>query len=161
MNAENKFTDLERNYASVQDTASHSELKSIDGDFPTFEIDQNKPIDVGPSTFKALILQEPVKYFDYQQQIQQNIVKLPNFSLWMQIHALNAWKSVKFAAKMTIQRKIQFLAASSLSIFHVTHGRTSKGPNPGFGHTLVKHHLVAQWSKRPICNFWRWNAQNG
>ncbi len=44
--------------------ASHSELKSIDDDFPIFEMDQNKPIDVRPSTSRALILQEPVIYFD-------------------------------------------------------------------------------------------------
>ncbi len=64
MNADHKFTALDWNYASVEDTASHSEFKSIGGDFSTFEIDQNKPIDVGPSTFRALILQEPVIYFD-------------------------------------------------------------------------------------------------
>ncbi len=60
MNADHKFAVLHWNYVSVQDTADHSELKSINGDFPTFEIDQNKPIDVGPSTSRALILQEPV-----------------------------------------------------------------------------------------------------
>ncbi len=32
-----------------------------------------------------------------------------------------AWKSVKFAAKMTIQPKVQSLAVGSLSIFHVTY----------------------------------------
>ncbi len=64
MNADHKFAALDWNYASVQDTAGHRELKSIDGDFPTFEIDQHKPIDVGPSTSRALILQEPVIYFN-------------------------------------------------------------------------------------------------
>ncbi len=64
MNADPKFVALDWNYASVQDTAGHRELKSIDGDFLTFEIDQNKPIDVGPSTSRALILQESVIYFD-------------------------------------------------------------------------------------------------
>ncbi len=64
MNAEHKFSALDWNYASVQNTAGYSELKSIDGDFPTFEIDQNKLIDVGPSISRALILQEPVIYFD-------------------------------------------------------------------------------------------------
>ncbi len=34
MNADHKFAALHWNYASVQDTAGHSELKSIDGDFP-------------------------------------------------------------------------------------------------------------------------------
>ncbi len=63
MNADRKFAALDWNYASVQDTAGHSELKSIDSDFPTFESDQNKPIDVGPSTSRALILQEPVIYY--------------------------------------------------------------------------------------------------
>ncbi len=38
--------------------------KSTDGDFPTFEIDQNEPIHVGPSTSRALTLQELVIYFD-------------------------------------------------------------------------------------------------
>ncbi len=60
MNADGKFAALDWNYASVQDTAGHSELESIDGDFPTFEIDQNKPTDLGPPTTKALILQAPV-----------------------------------------------------------------------------------------------------
>ncbi len=56
MNADHKFAALDWNYASVQDTAGHSELKSIDGDFPTFEIDQNELIDVGSSTSRALTL---------------------------------------------------------------------------------------------------------
>ncbi len=64
MNANHEFAVLDWNYASVQDTAGNSELKSIDSDFPTFEIDQSEPIDVGPSTSRALILQEPVIYFD-------------------------------------------------------------------------------------------------
>ncbi len=38
MNADHEFAVLDRNYASVQDTAGHIELKSLDGDFPTFEI---------------------------------------------------------------------------------------------------------------------------
>ncbi len=38
MNADHEFAALDWNYASVQDTADHSELKSIDGDFPTLEI---------------------------------------------------------------------------------------------------------------------------
>ncbi len=46
MNSDHKFAALDWNYASVQNTAGQSELKSIDSDFPTFEIDQNKPIDV-------------------------------------------------------------------------------------------------------------------
>ncbi len=62
MNADHKFAALDWNYASVQDTSGNRELKSIDGDFPTFEIDQNKAINVGPSTSRALILQEPVIY---------------------------------------------------------------------------------------------------
>ncbi len=44
MNADYKFASLDWNYASVQKTTGHSELKSIDDDFSTFEIDQNKPI---------------------------------------------------------------------------------------------------------------------
>ncbi len=64
MNADHKFAVLDWNYASVQDTAGHSELKSIDGDFSTFEIDLNEPIDVGPSTSRALTSQELVIYFD-------------------------------------------------------------------------------------------------
>ncbi len=64
MNADNKFAALDWSYASVQDTAGHSKRKLIVGDFPTFEIEQNKRIDVGPSTSRALILQEPVIYFN-------------------------------------------------------------------------------------------------
>ncbi len=54
MNADHEFAALDWNYASVFDSAGHSELKTIDGNFPTFEIDQNKPIDVGPFTSRAL-----------------------------------------------------------------------------------------------------------
>ncbi len=64
INADDEFAAVDWNYASVQDTAGHSELKLIDGDFPTFEIDQNEPTDVGPSTSRALTLQELVMYFD-------------------------------------------------------------------------------------------------
>ncbi len=39
MNAHHDFTVLDWNYASVQDTAGYSELKLIDDDFPTFEIE--------------------------------------------------------------------------------------------------------------------------
>ncbi len=64
MNADHEFAALDWNYASVQDTAGHCELKSLDGDFPTFEIGQNEPTDVGPSTSRALTLQKLVIYFD-------------------------------------------------------------------------------------------------
>ncbi len=64
MNADHKISAWDWNYASILDTAGQSELKSIDGDFPTFEIDQNKLIHVGSTTPRALILQEPVIYFD-------------------------------------------------------------------------------------------------
>ncbi len=47
-NADHELAALDWNYASVQDTAGHSELKLIDDDFSTFEID------VGPSTSRAL-----------------------------------------------------------------------------------------------------------
>ncbi len=62
VNAPHDFTALDWNYASVQDTAGHSELKLIDDDFPTFEIDQNESMDVGPSTSRALTLQKSVIY---------------------------------------------------------------------------------------------------
>ncbi len=54
MNVDHEFTALDWNYASIQDIAGHSELKSIDG--AAFEIDQNEPIDMGPSTSRALTL---------------------------------------------------------------------------------------------------------
>ncbi len=57
MNADHEFAVLDWNYASEQDTAGHSELKS---DFPTSEIDQNEPIDVGPCTSRELTSQELV-----------------------------------------------------------------------------------------------------
>ncbi len=63
MNADHEFAVLDWNYVSVQDTAGHGELKSIDGDFPTFEIDQNEPTDVGPSTSRALTLQRTSNIF--------------------------------------------------------------------------------------------------
>ncbi len=79
MNADHKFAALDWNYASVQETAGHGELKSIDGDFPTFEIDQNKPIDVGPSASRALILQEPVIYFDQSAEDPAKYGKIAKF----------------------------------------------------------------------------------
>ncbi len=63
----------------MQDTAGRRELKSIDDDFPTFEIDQNKPIDVGPSTSRALILQEPVIYFDQSAEDPAKYSKITKF----------------------------------------------------------------------------------
>ncbi len=67
MNADHEFAALDSNYASVQDTAGHSELNSLDGDFLTFEIYQNEPVDVAPSTSRALTLQELVMYFDQSE----------------------------------------------------------------------------------------------
>ncbi len=81
INAHHDFTALDWNYASVPDTAGHSELKSIDDDFLTFKIDQNESIHVAPSTSRAMTLQEPVIYFDQSAEDRQNIVKLPNSSL--------------------------------------------------------------------------------
>ncbi len=119
MNADHKFAALGWNYASVQDTAGHSELKSTDGDFPTFEINQNKPIDVGPSTSRALILQEPVIYFDQSAEDPAKYSIIAKFFSLDQIHAVSVWKSVKFAAKMTIQPKVEFLAVRFL--FYIPH----------------------------------------
>ncbi len=64
MNTDHEFVALDWNYVSAQDTAGLSELKSIDGDLPTFETDQNELTDVGPSTSRAMTLQELVIYFD-------------------------------------------------------------------------------------------------
>ncbi len=121
MNAHHDFTALDWNYVSVQDTAGHSELKLIDDDFPTFEIDQNESIDVGPSASKALTLQEPVIYFNQSAEDLAKYSKIVKFFSPMQIHTVSAWKRVKFDAKMTNQPKIQFMALKSLSIFHVTY----------------------------------------
>ncbi len=79
MNADHEFAVLDWNYASVQDTASHSELKSIDDDFPTFEIDQNEPIDVGPSIFGALTLQELAIYFNQSAEDPAKYSKIAKF----------------------------------------------------------------------------------
>ncbi len=79
MNTDHKFAALDWNYASVQDTAGHSELKSIDGDFPAFEIDQNNPIDVGLSTSRALSLQEPVIYFEQSAEDPEKYSKIAKF----------------------------------------------------------------------------------
>ncbi len=67
------------NYASVQDTAGHSKLKSIDSDFPTFEIDQNDPVDVELSTFRTLTLQELVIYFDQSAEDSAKYSKIAKF----------------------------------------------------------------------------------
>ncbi len=79
MNADHEFAVLDWNYASVQDTAGHSELKSFDSDFPTFKIDQNKPIHVGPSTSRALTLQELVIYFDQSDKDPAKYSKIAKF----------------------------------------------------------------------------------
>ncbi len=57
----------------------HSELKSNDGDFPTFETDQNEPIDVRPSTSRALTLQELVIYFDLSAEDLVKYSKIAKF----------------------------------------------------------------------------------
>ncbi len=88
MNADHEFVALDWNYASVQDTAGHSKLKSKDGDFPTFEIDQNEPTDMRPSTSRALTLQELVIYFEQSAEDPVKYNKIAKFSLWMQIHAV-------------------------------------------------------------------------
>ncbi len=79
MNADHEFAALEWNYATVQDTAGHSKLKSIDGNFPAFEIDQNEPTDVGPSISRALILQELVIYFDQSAEDPAKYNKIAKF----------------------------------------------------------------------------------
>ncbi len=89
-NADHEFSALDWNYASVQDTAGHSKLKSIDGDFLTFEIDQNEPIDVGPSTSRSLTLQELVIYFDQSAEDPAKYSKIAKFFSPLQIHAVNA-----------------------------------------------------------------------
>ncbi len=50
MNVDHEFAALDWNYTFAHDTEGHNESKSIDDDFPTFKIDQNKSVDVGPST---------------------------------------------------------------------------------------------------------------
>ncbi len=40
-----------------------------------------------------------------QEKIWQNIVKLQNSSLRMQVHAVSAWKSVKFVVKIPMNAK--------------------------------------------------------
>ncbi len=106
INARHDFAALDWNYASVQDTAGHSELKSIDDDFPTFKIDQNESIDVGPSTSRALTLQEPVIYFDQSAEHPAKYSKIPKFFSPLQIHAASVRKKIKFDAKMTNLPKI-------------------------------------------------------
>ncbi len=76
MNADHKFAAVDWNYATVQNTAGHSELKS---NFLTFEIDQNKPIDVRPSTSRALILQESVIYFNQSAEDPSKYSKIAKF----------------------------------------------------------------------------------
>ncbi len=92
MNTDHEFAALDWNYASVQDTVGHSELKSIDGDFLTFEIDQNKPIDMGTSTSRALTLQEIVIYFD---QSTEDPVKYSKIAKFFSPHANPCHKCVK------------------------------------------------------------------
>ncbi len=79
MNTDHEFAVIDWNYASVQDTTGYSELKLIDGDFPTFEIDQDEPIDVGPSTSRALSLQKRVIYFDQSAEDPAKYSKIAKF----------------------------------------------------------------------------------
>ncbi len=67
----------------------HSELKLIDDDFATFEIDQNEPIDVGPSTSRALTLQELVLYFNQSEDLAKYI-KIAKFFSPDANHAVSA-----------------------------------------------------------------------
>ncbi len=90
MNAHHDFTALDWNYAFVQDTAGHSELRSFDDDFPKFKIDQNESIDVRPSTARALTLQEPVISFDQSAEDPAKYSKVAKFFSPMQIHAVSA-----------------------------------------------------------------------
>ncbi len=90
MNAYHDFTALDWNYASVQDIAGHSELKLIDDDLASFEINQNKSIDVGPSTSKALNLQEPIIYFNQPAEDPAKYCKIAKFFSLMQIYAVSA-----------------------------------------------------------------------
>ncbi len=64
----------------------------IDGDFPTFEMDQNKPIDLGPSTSKALILQKPVIYFD---RAAEDLAKYTKIAKFFSLDATPCCKCVK------------------------------------------------------------------
>ncbi len=88
MNAQYDFTELDWNYASVQDTAGHCELKLFDEDFSKFEIDQNESVDVGPSTSGALTLQEPVIYFNQSAEDPAKYSKIAKFFSPMQILAV-------------------------------------------------------------------------
>ncbi len=78
MNADHEFAAFDWNYASIQDTAGHSELRLID-DFPTFEIDQNEPTDVGPPTSRVLTLQEQLIYFDQSVEDPAKYSKIAKF----------------------------------------------------------------------------------
>ncbi len=53
--------------------------KSIDGDFPKFEIDPNEPIDVGPSTSRTPISQELVIYFNESAEDPVKYSKIAKF----------------------------------------------------------------------------------
>ncbi len=90
MNAHHDFTALDWNYASVQDTAGRSELKLMHDDFPTFEIDQNGSLDVGPSTSITLTLQEPVIYLNQSAENLAKYSKIDKFFSPMQIHVVSA-----------------------------------------------------------------------
>ncbi len=91
VNAHHDFTALDGIVLMYkQDTAGHSELKLIDDDFPTFEIDQNESIDVGPSTSRALTLRESVIYFNQSAEDPATYSKIVKFLSPMQIHAVSA-----------------------------------------------------------------------
>ncbi len=121
MNAYHDFTALDWNCASVQDTAGHSELKLIDDDFPTFEIDQNESIDVGPSTFTALTLQELVIYFNWSAEDPAKCSKIAKFFSLMQNHAVSVWKRVKFDVKLTNQPKIGTIFGTKVPFYIPCH----------------------------------------
>ncbi len=74
MNADHEFAALL--YKILQATVNS---KSIDGDFSTFEIDQNEPIDVGPSNSRTLTLQELVIYFDQSAEDPAEYSKIAKF----------------------------------------------------------------------------------
>ncbi len=94
--------------------------KSIDGNFLSFEIDPNEPVDVGPSTSRALTLQELVIYFDQSAEDPSKYSTIAKF-FSPDANPCCECMSVKFAVKVTNERKIQFMTLRTLSIFHVTY----------------------------------------
>ncbi len=141
MNVDHEFTALDWNYASIQDTAGHR-TQIAWWWFPYIWNWPEWTYRCRTIYFQSIDIARTSNIFQPISRRSGKILKLQNSSLWMQIHAVSAWKSVKFAVKMTNERKIQFMALGFLSIFHVTYVIELSKQAPALGARIEQYSIV-------------------